>query len=439
MFCCVLTTITVLFIPASMHGVAGLAGTLMPSVMQHKGRKFTFIGSSLLLTIGWFLAFIAMDIYTVIVSSIFLGLSSNCAAIINLVTVSEMLSPSYRSICLTLLSVHQTLGMVLVTLLGVCLSWRTVGLILAGISIIASLLPILWPESPSWLAYKGKFEECEQAFIWLRGTDEVDMRELQALIAAQKVPKSNQNRSTFQRICQLIKRKDFYLPSIFMFLVLLNFYSGGGVSIYMYSKTIIEISTGDSKIAVLGYIIAVCTLLLGCCISLVMIKFFDTKTVLTRSAFACQVFLLICCLITYLKSVGIVPKDSLLFLYFLLAFKITCNSGFNSLSFALAMELMPVKHRGIGGALFNIFTSLLYVATVKPFPYVITNFGIIYTFLIFVFTSLICTILIVIYVPETKNRTLQEIEDYYNNGHFVERNLNDAEVELPIIRDKNSD
>ncbi|XP_026735892.1 facilitated trehalose transporter Tret1-like [Trichoplusia ni] len=421
-----------------MHGVAGLASTLMPSVMQYKGRKFTFIGSSLLLAIGWFLAFIAMDIYTIIVSSVVLGLSSNCAAIINLVTVSEMLSPRYRSLCLTLLSVHQTIGMVLVSILGVCLNWRTVGLILCGGSLLATLLPMVWPESPSWLAYKGKFEQCEQAFVWLRGTDEVDMKELQALIAAQKVPKPNHNRSSFQRICRLIKRKDLYLPSIFMFLVLFNFYSGGGVSIYMYSKTIIEISTGDSKLAVVGYLIAVCTLLLGCGISLVMIRFFDTKTVLTRSAFGSHFFLLICCLVSYLESIGLVPKDSYLFLYFLLAFKITCNSGFNSLSFALAMELMPVKHRGVGGALFNIYTSLLYVATVKPFPFVITNLGITYTFLIFAFTSFICTILIVIYVPETKNRTLQEIEDYYNYGHFVSRNLSDAEVELPIISEKNN-
>ncbi|CAD0205748.1 unnamed protein product [Chrysodeixis includens] len=40
---------------------------------------------------------------------------------------------------------------------------------------------------------------------------------------------------------------------------------------------------------------------------------------------------------------------------------------------------------------------------------------------------------------ETKNRTLQEIEDYYNYGDFVSRNVDDVEVELPIIRDKNND
>ncbi|KAJ8708802.1 hypothetical protein PYW08_010184 [Mythimna loreyi] len=47
---------------ASMHGVAGIAATLMPTIMQLIGRKYTFMGSSLLLLIGWVLAFTAKDI-----------------------------------------------------------------------------------------------------------------------------------------------------------------------------------------------------------------------------------------------------------------------------------------------------------------------------------------------------------------------------------------
>lgn len=419
-----------------MHGVAGIGATLMPTIMQLSGRKYTFIGSSLLLLIGWILAFVAKDVLTVLLSAIFHGLSSNCITIINLVIVSEMLAPKYRSVSMALLIVNQTLGQVIVSTLGTVLNWQTVALVMCGPVFIALLMVTVWPESPSWLAYKGKFEATEKAFIWLRGTeDDGATKELKALIAAQKESRRSISKTTkFQETWQKMKGRDLYLPTLYMFLILINFYFSGAMPLYIYSKDILEAAIGDPKIAVIGYVVCMFSLLTGSLISLVLLRYFKTKTVLSTS-FGCTVCLLSCSLVSYLQSIGFVAKGSILFLYFYVGYMAFCNSGFNPISYSLAIDLMPVKHRGFGGALFNILTCLLYVITVKSFLYIISYIGISWMFFLLGISCLIFTILIWIYVPETKNRTLQEIEDYYNYGTFARiRDLEDAEVIMPIVK-----
>nr|XP_021182958.2 facilitated trehalose transporter Tret1 [Helicoverpa armigera] len=419
---------------AAMHGISGLGATLMPTIMQLKGRKYTFIGSSVILLIGWILAAAATNVFTVLLSAVFHGLASNCISIINLVTVSEMIAPKYRSALMFSLTIEQTIGQVIVAHLGAFLDWKTVAMIMCAPLVIALLMAIIFPESPSWLAFKGKFEETEKSFIWLRGTDDEANKELKAMIAAQKEVKRQTKKTRLQEMMLKLKEKDLYIPSLYMLLILTNFYGCGSMSLFVYAKDFIEIGTGNPEIALTGYIITSYVLLLGSSISIVLIKFFNSKTVLS-TAFGSIICLIGCAVSPYLKSAGIISSDSLLFLYFFLGFMGLNNSGFNPVTFSLAIDLMPVKHRGFGGGLFNILTCILFVATVKTAPHIVLCIGLSWMFICFAVISTICTILIWIYVPETKNRTLQEIEDYYNFGSFVRpRGLEDNEVNLPIVK-----
>ncbi|KAF9415086.1 hypothetical protein HW555_007176 [Spodoptera exigua] len=420
---------------ASMHGVAGIGATLMPTLMQWKGRKYTFIGSTLLLIIGWLLAFVAQSTLTVLLSAILHGLSSNCITIVNLMAVSEMLAPRYRSASMVLLNINQTIGQFMVAALGSIFNWQIVALIMCGPATVALLIAFLWPESPSWLACKEKFEDSEKAFVWLRGNDIDANRELKAMLAAKKGSRIKFSKKTkLQEIWSEMKRRDFYLPSLFMFLLLLNFYISGALPLFIYSKDILQMATRTSEIAVFGYLATVSTLFTGSLISLILIRYFKTKTVLS-SCVGSILSLFSCSLVSYLQSIGVVRPDSYLFLYAYLAYMVFCNSGFNPITFALPIDLMPVKHRGMGGALFNILTCLLYVITVKPFLYIVESISLAGTLLLFGVFCLFCTILIWIYVPETKNRTLQEIEDYYNYGSFDRfRHSDDVEVKTPIVK-----
>lgn len=408
---------------------------MMPSLMQLKGRKFTFIGSCLLLIIGWCLMLAAMDAYIILLAEVFLGLGSNCIAVVNLMAISEMLAPRYRTVSMMLLGISQSMGTVLSITVGSFLHWKGMALVMSSPVVIALVMMSLWPESPAWLLYKGKIDRCEKAFTWLRGTDDDARKELQALMLAQREhEKRLAKKWTWQEFLKNLKRKDFYLPTLHMFLILLNFYVSGGICLVIYSKYVMETATGDADAALSGYLMISVTFITGAITSLVCIRYLNSKTMLYIGG-VCNIFLLFGAIVTFLQSHGLISKNPYIFIVIYLGIMVCYDSGFNTVTFAVAIELMPVKHRGIGGILYNIITCCFFFTTIKSLPYLLLYLNVWGTFLLFSMGGIICTLLIWRYVPETKGRTLQEIEDYYNYGSFVKRRVEDSnnEVASPML------
>ena len=61
------------------------------------------------------------------------------------------------------------LGVLLEFLMGSFMKWRTVALISAVVPVLAVVALCFIPESPVWLASKGRFEDSKAALAWLRG------------------------------------------------------------------------------------------------------------------------------------------------------------------------------------------------------------------------------------------------------------------------------
>lgn len=106
---------------------------------------------------------------------------------------------------------------------------------------------------------------------------------------------------------------------------------------------------------------------------------------------------------------------------------VTLNTlGFMILPGVMLGELYPTRVRGIAGGLtFMIFNITLFVAA-KTFPYLKNSIGIEGIFYLFGISSLVACVFLYLSLPETKGRTLNQIEDY-----FLEKNL------LWVTRDKN--
>ncbi|KOB74225.1 Sugar transporter, partial [Operophtera brumata] len=402
----------------SINGLAGIPSILMPTVMQWKGRRFAFIAACLIIIAGWVFSYTATSVAFLLISESLHGLGANSILAVSLLSMSEMITPKYRNISMLSFSIIQALGMGLVGIMATCLHWKTISLIMCTPMIMALITACTWPESPSWLAYKGKFDKCEKAFTWLRGTDDLSKKELNELINAQKDILSTDkcNAISFKVLFRKVLRKDFYLPSIHMFVVLNLMYWSGVMVVLIYSSQLIEKATQNKSAARFGGIAMNSMLFTFFTITGVLVRRFDNKPVLLISAFSTSICLLSACIVTYLQSIGTLPKDSLLFLYCLIAYIVCSSLGMNSIVFTIAAELMPVKHRGIGGALFVIYTCLLHTSSLKLSPYMFLYIDLWGTFLVYTINAMLCGLFIWKYVPETKGRTLQEIEDFYVYG-----------------------
>lgn len=98
--------------------------------------------------------------------------------------------------------------------------------------------------------------------------------------------------------------------------------------------------------------------------------------------------------------------------------------AFNTLGFFLLPglmigELLPTKVRGLcGGYIFCIFNTILFGFT-KLYPVMKNNIGIAGVFGLFGASALLATLVLFLLYPETKGKSLLQIEQYYQKPNIL--------------------
>ncbi|XP_039746068.1 monosaccharide-sensing protein 2-like [Pararge aegeria] len=405
---------------ASVHGFAGIPSIFIPYLMQCWGRRFGFRCSCLSVLIGWIILCFANSSLTIIMAEIFQGAGIKSLLVVCMVTISEMVEPKIRNQSIVSYGIIQTFIVLFVPTAGNFLHWKTISLILCFPLALAIIFSFIWPESPAWLAYKGRFEESKKSFIWLRGKNKESLAEMNALFIAQReflnseMTKESPKRSRLllRAAWQKISRRDFYLPIFHMFVLLSCYYWSGNLLIVVYHP-LLERVIENSESAFIAMISIVVAFIIGNVSCPILLKYFGNKTILLTGGVFSTVFLLCSSSIFYLQVVGIVAIDSSLCLYPLLGFTVCSSTAFYMVPFGVSTEIIPLRHRGVAGSVYIILMSISYTISLKIAPYLIDHLGTYGIFLLYAFILSLCLTWIWKYVPETKNKTLQTIEETF--------------------------
>ena len=100
-----------------------------------------------------------------------------------IIYIGETAGPAYRGVLLAAVSLAVSVGILIAHLLGAVLSWRATAGACAACPLTCWALLCLAPESPVWLAARGRPEDAASAFRWLRGFDDAATAELDILLA----------------------------------------------------------------------------------------------------------------------------------------------------------------------------------------------------------------------------------------------------------------
>lgn len=310
----------------------------------------------------------------------------------------------------------QVLAMAIEGLLTQYLHWKTIALVMMVPMVISFLIALVWPESPHWLAYKGEMEKCETAFLWLRGEGSEAKNELKELIAKQKeknVANKSRKKVYFRTFLNTCTSRDFYVPAFHMFVLQYFVHWSGTTTIIIYSMELINRATKNKNATFFSGLIVNSILMCGIILSAAIRNYLRKKTILLSSAISMILCLLGASIILYLQSLGSLADDSLLSMFFILGYILCGSLGVMSLAYAVSTSLMPVRHRGIGGALFVINTCVLHSSSLKLAPYLFLYIDLWGTFLVFAANAIVCSFILWKYIPDTEGMTLQEIEDHY--------------------------
>lgn len=94
-----------------------------------------------------------------------------------------------------------------------------------------------------------------------------------------------------------------------------------------------------------------------------------------------------------------------------LIFTVAFSIGVGPIAWLLISELYPLEYRGIGGAITSCFSYLCAFISVKTFVDLEAAFGLHGAFWIYALVSLLGLFFVLIFVPETRGKGLEEMTD----------------------------
>lgn len=275
-------------------------------------------------------------------------------------------------------------------------------------------MTIFSPESPSWLADRGRYDECRKAFHWLRGFEEEN--ELEEMIEARIFSKnvSLKKKNNIKNLLSIIKKKEFYKPVVTTTHAYCMLCFSGSMTFAAFSTTILGLIMGPTVNVHLWMVALDAQRILTNTIAIFVIN----KTKRRKMTFAT----LGLCIVTHLviagyvfgKKKGLLYYDSLWIPGILLNLHyISIGMGMVPLPGVIIGEVFPIAYRSIGGSVGIGFYSVFMFLALKTFNVLVDNIGLYGTYMVYSGLLMYCFIVMWFFLPETKGKTLQEIEDEY--------------------------
>ncbi|EZA49147.1 hypothetical protein DMN91_005251 [Ooceraea biroi] len=419
---------------ASMSSIGTPIGCLASGYMMDMfGRKRSLIITEIPALLGWLLITFATDIRMIYAGRFFVGLGSGMVGAPARVYTSEVTQPHLRGMLTAIASVGVSTGVLIEYALGSMLTWNVCAAISGILPLTALLLMFLFPETPSYLISRSKPEQAKKALQKFRGSTYNVNHEMETLVEFSN--KNNIKRLTGLReiVCAVLKPSALK-PFTLLFLYFLIYQWSGTNVITFYAVEIFK-DSGASMNKYLAAVILGIVRLASTIVACVLCRKCGRRPLTMVSSIGCGLSMVGLGGYMWLKQYWVANDLPLVATWIpvlcIFSYTVTCTLGFLVIPWVMIGEVYPVQVRGIIGGLTTMCAHTFVFMVVKTYPFLasaITRHG---TFILYGCVSLLGTIYFYTCLPETKGKTLQEIEDYFSgrsNALTTSRMSNKPEV-----------
>lgn len=397
----------------SVFGSIATIGAMLGAITSGRisdfiGRKGAMRMSSVFCIAGWLAVYYSKGVVSLDVGRVCTGYGMGVLSYVVPVFIAEIAPKHLRGGLATLNQLMIVTGVSFTYIVGTTVTWRTLALIGILPCLVLLLGLFLIPESPRWLAKVGQQREFELALRKLRGKD-ADITEETAdiqdyLQTLEHLPKAN--------LLDLFEKR--YLLSVIVGVGLMVFQQFGGINgICFYLSHIFESAGFPADV---GTIIYACIQVPITALGVVLMDRAGRRPLLFVSASG----LLMGCLLLATSFFMKVHEFSLewvpaLALAGILTFVASFSVGMGAVPWVIMSEVFPINIKGTAGSLVtlvNWFGSWVISFTFN-FLMSWSSYG---TFLLYAAVNALAILFIAKIVPETKGRTLEEIQASMNNS-----------------------
>ncbi|CAG5020400.1 unnamed protein product [Parnassius apollo] len=406
---------------------------VVPSITDRYGRKAALISSSIPAIVGWFVIALAVNAEMLILARFLQGVSIGFTLPLRSVVIAEYASPKYRGGFLTTISLAQGVGIFLIHLIGSLISWQRTSVVCGVLGFLGLVSTFYLPESPSWLAVRGKYEECRKAFRWIRGDDEE--KELEELIQSRiKFKEELNNKGPQVNRLRMIKtvmyKKEFYKPIILITHCYVMIQVCGNATMPAFSVQILSTMMGPKANAHAWMVILDSLRIVANITAMFIINRFKRRTILFATGGLCTLVHISIAGYVYAKTKNLLIYDAQWISGSLVILQFICiGLGMIPMPTVIAGEVIPLQFRSIISSVCSVVLAIFMFAVLKTFPLLFDSIYLYGTYA--VYSSVLTYVLVVLWIllPETSGKTLEQIEIELKGKDFRNEDL-EAKVSL---------
>jgi sugar porter (SP) family MFS transporter len=396
---------------SELHGLAmGMAlwGTVIGSLMgslptDRFGRKTTLLSIGLLFLVGSVWSAFAQDVYSFMIARFLGGVGIGVSTVAAPLYIAEIAPPELRGRLTGMFQFNIVFGILMAFLSNFLLSglgessWRWMLGIMALPSLIYTLTCLTIPESPRWLLARKGDREAGLAVlkrISPAGASGESLRVRAEELMA--VPQHTASVAGFWSHRMLT-------PILIAFLVAFFNQLSGINAILYFAPRIFELTGLGQQAALLQSVGIGITNLVFTFVGLWLIDRLGRRTLLYIGSFGYIASLGLCSWAFFTGHFGIVPVC-------IFGFIAAHAIGQGTVIWVLISEIFPDRYRAMGQAL-GSFTHWIFAALLTTFfPKMVAALPPGYIFLFFCFMMVLHLVWVKLMVPETKGRSLEEIQ-----------------------------
>ncbi|XP_028133154.1 facilitated trehalose transporter Tret1 [Diabrotica virgifera virgifera] len=378
------------------------------------GRKRSLLLASALLVVAWVIVMFARDVTVIYVSRVIAGIGGDMAFVAAPCYIAEIADQKIRGFLSSIIYLMMLTGVLTIYITGPFLPYYVPPIIGTCLLVVELVVFSMLPETPYYLLFSGQEEAAIRSIKFYRSSGSVE-KELIDIRTAVERQKSETEKGGLKDILTVKS----YRKSLLIMTVLNAAQQFSSINVILMNMHQILESAGSIYLEPsLSAIVFAAIMFVAAGLASGTVDKFGRKKLLYLSSILTGICLLTLAIYFHIKNAGYEYKHvSWVPLVAVMVYALVFKYGMGMVPIVITAEIFASKIKALGMALVDgVYVSAAIIA-INLYNYLTDSYGMHVPFYLFSACSFLTSFYVIFFIPETKGKTLDEIQLMLEGRH----------------------